>query len=89
MRWNSSTSGQGDDGGGEAGQPFFVMLVGAHADEHGDRQADLLAVDDADAALDVALFLEPLDPFPAWRARQADLFAERRNRQGAVGLEGG
>jgi len=65
------------------------VLDRAHADEHGDRQADLLAVDDADPAFDIALFFEALDALPAGRTGQADFFAQSRDRQRGIRLQSG
>ncbi|MNN16814.1 hypothetical protein D3C81_1299660 [compost metagenome] len=80
--------GQDDDGGGEAAQPFFIVLARAYADEHGHGQAHFLPVHDGHAALDITLFLQALDPLPARRAGQTDLLAEGGDRQGAILLQG-
>ncbi len=65
------------------------MVAGLDRNEHGDAEPDLLRIDQRDAARDDAVGLQPLQPLPARRRRQADTLADFGDGQRGVLLDDG
>jgi hypothetical protein len=51
------------------------------------RHVGFSPVDQRHPALDHAVILQPLDPPPAWRGAEADLFGNCGHRHGAIDLK--
>jgi len=74
---------------GELGEVGATVGVEFHLGENLRVEADLLAVQQGHLTANHALFLEPLDPSPARRLRQADLFGDLRAGERGVFLQQG
>jgi hypothetical protein len=68
-------------------QPVRLVARRLHRGEHGHRHVDLASVQQGNPPGDDAVLVEPLDPAPAGRRAEADLFGNGGDRNRGIVLQ--